>query len=335
MTSTRCHALAFLFLIVGVCPARIFSAEKPKTGTLSFVLENDLFYGRDQNYTNGLRFTWVPGPDRPPPRWALKWARFVPWFPDQGVVRPGYAFGQSMFTPKDITLPDPPLWDRPYAGWLFATVGLGVEADGRLDQFGVSLGVVGPASLAEQSQKFVHKVIGAPQPHGWDTQLHNEVGIVVTSQRSWRDFAKANLSGVQLDLTPHLGAALGNVFTYANTGLTMRLGVRLPKDYGPPRVLPGLPGAGDFAPVSDFGWYIFGGVDGRAVAQNIFLDGNTFRDSRTVDKEPFVGDFQFGFVVDWPDIRLGYTHVFRSREFTTADGSDEFGAVAVSFKVLQ
>jgi hypothetical protein len=56
-----------------------------------------------------------------------------------------------MYTPRDITLANPPLDDRPYAGWLYATLGLGVETGRQLDQLALSLGVVGPESLAEHN----------------------------------------------------------------------------------------------------------------------------------------------------------------------------------------
>ena len=83
-----------------------------------------------------------------------------------------------------------------------------------------------------------------------------------------------------------------------------------------------------------FNWYLFAGVDGRAVARNIFLDGNTFRDSHSVDKEIFVGDIQMGIVLTKGDVRLGYTHVFRSREFKTQKESyQQFGAVSLSFQL--
>src|SRR5512134_3492181 len=62
---------------------------------------------------------------------------------------------------------------------------------------------VGPASLAEQSQKIVHEVIASNRPQGWDTQLGNEPGVVATYLRSWREAATLSLSGAQLDLTPH------------------------------------------------------------------------------------------------------------------------------------
>lgn len=329
--ATKLSRLAFV-LLIHACPCIGWAAESEKTGTLSFVLENDLFYHADRNYTNGVRLIWVPDRDKPTPEWAASAARLVPWFPRAGRIRHGYAIGQSMFTPHDITIANPPLRDRPYAGWLYGAIGLGVESGRQLDQFGISLGVVGPASFAEQSQKFVHKIRSLDEPQGWDTQLGNEPGFVATYQRSWRAPAVSPLSGARLDVTPHIGAALGTVFTYANAGATVRYGRQLPDDYGPPRIQPGLPGSGDFSPMSGFGWYLFAGIEGRAIARNIFLDGNTFRDSRSVDKKPLVGDVQFGFVLAWPAVRLGYTHVIRSREFRTQQSHDNFGAVSVSVR---
>ena len=80
-------------------------------------------------------------------------------------------------------------------------------------------------------------------------------------------------------------------------GLTLRLGEDLQRDFGPPRVRPALAGSGMFRPTGQFSWYVFGGAEGRVVARDIFLDGNTFRDSLSVDKKRFVADFQVGLVV--------------------------------------
>ena len=66
----------------------------------------------------------------------------------------------------------------------------------------------------------------------------------------------------------------------------------------PPRIRPGLSGSNFFLSDTDsgrdFGWYLFGGVEGRAVAHNLFLDGNTFAKSLSVQKKTFVADFQGG-----------------------------------------
>ncbi len=328
ITVKRCLALLLLGL---VGPLQASTDTPTRNGTFSFVLENDLFYDVDQHYTNGVGFIWVPDRSSQTPKWAARLARTIPWFPQQGVVRHGYAFGQSMFTPSDITLKDPPLDDRPYAGWVYGTVGLGVGSGKQFDLVAFSLGMVGPASLAEQSQKVVHKAIGADEPQGWGTQLGNEPGVVVTYLRSWRELATRTALGPQFDLSPHVGAAVGNVFTYANTGLTLRYGRRLPNDFGPPRIQPGLLGSGEFLPSPEFNWYLFAGFEGRAVARNIFLDGNTFSDSRSVDKLPLLGDLQYGLVLEYQQVRLAYTHVVRSREFKEqSERYDEFGAISLS-----
>ena len=306
-----------------------FAAEPARNGTLSIVLENDLFSSTDQHYTNGLQASWVPD-GKPTPAWALRVAHLLPWFPEDGEVRHGYAFGQTMFTANDISVADPPPGEPPYAGWLYGAIGMDVWTGRRSDQFTMTLGVVGPASLAEQGQKFVHKVTGSEKPRGWDTQLENEPGIILAYQRSWRGQAVDAPGGLKLDLTPHVGGALGNVYTHANAGLTLRYGRRLPRDDSPLRIQPGAPGSGFYAAGDDFGWYLFAGLDGRAVAQNIFLDGNTFRDSRSVDKKPFVGDLQLGFALTWRAVRLSYAQVLRTREYEGQPRNEDFGALTLS-----
>jgi lipid A 3-O-deacylase len=55
----------------------------------------------------------------------------------------------------------------------------------------------------------------------------------------------------------------------------------------------GFPGTAYFNPSqasSDWGFDFYGGVVGRLMAINVFIDGNTFQDNRHVDKEVHVGD---------------------------------------------
>lgn len=324
---------AILIGMLLLAPTAAFAAEKAEKGILSLVLENDLFYNTDRNYTNGVRVSWLSAEDKTP-EWVLRLADKFPLFPVGKAVRASYAVGQNMYTPEDITLRDPPLDDRPYGGWLYGSVGLIAETGQRLDQLELTVGMVGPASLAEQTQKRVHSFVNADEPRGWDTQLKNEPGFILAYSRSWRSLVAESLLGIPFDLTPHAGGALGNIFTYANAGLMLRYGKNLPLDYGPPRIQPSVPGSGFFIPRHDFGWYLFADIEGRAVARNIFLDGNTFRDSRNVDKEPLVGDLQFGIAITWRNLRLGYTHVLRTREFKgQGDRRDDFGVLSLSLQL--
>lgn len=133
-------------------------------------------------------------------------------------------------------------------------------------------------------------------------------------------------------LVPGLTASLGNVMTYASAGLLLRLGTRLDADFGPPRTRPALSGSAFFEPGEGLGWYMFAGVEGRAVARNIFLDGNTWQESRRVARIPGVGDASLGAVVMWGAARLSATCVFRSREFSGRPGAAQYGSVSASFQ---
>lgn len=301
-----------------------------QVGIFSFVLENDLFYDTDRRYTNGLRLSYLT-PKGGEPDWLRDAALDMPMFDRHSDIRVEFALGQSMYTASDKLQRHPPADDRPYAGWLYGSVGVVARTGNVLDQMLVSVGVVGPAALAHETQDFIHSIVNSPEAQGWDSQLKNEPTLQFTYQRSWQSPEFRLPGGFAVDATPHAGAALGNVYVYANSGAMLRFGQNLPIDYGPPRVQPSLPGSGYFerAP-GGFGWYLFAGVDGRAVARNIFLDGNTFADSRSVDKEPLVGDAQFGLAVVVDGVRLAYTHVLRTREYAGQDAGDQFGAFSVS-----
>jgi hypothetical protein len=84
-------------------------------------------------------------------------------------------------------------------------------------------------------------------------------------------------------------------------------GRNLDVDWGPDRIRPGLSGTGYVRRGDGMGWYLFAGLEGRAVAYNAFLDGPWFRSSPDVEKKPFVADFQAGAALTWRGFRMAYT----------------------------
>ena len=262
-------------------------------------------------------------------------------------VRYSVALGQTMFTPEDLTRTGLIVDDRPYAGWLFGSVGLvlgprfeqtpGSTAFDRMESLQLTLGVVGPLSGADRTQKFVHSVIDAQKPRGWRNQLRNEPGVILEYEQKWRTDQWNLLPGsdlLQVDLMPSAGVALGNVHTYGSVAATFRFGSRLSNDFGPPRIRPSVAGSEYYEPRPGerLGAYVFLSLGGRAVARNIFLDGNSFRSSHSVEKKHFVGDLQIGAVVSlWGTARLSLTHIIRSREFDEQDSFNQFSAFSLSF----
>ena len=317
------RAAAILFVLASA------SARAEDHGTLNALYENDWFDNADRHYSSGVQLSWTTAPGSTP-NWALSAARALPFFNQTGDVRVSYAVGQNLYTPNDLGLANPPLTDRPYAGFLYLDLGLSGRSANRLDQLQLLLGVVGPSALGEETQKWIHALVGGRDPKGWNTQLHDEPAVELTYERSYRLFASSGKTGAMFDVEPHFGAAVGTVYDYVNAGAMVRLGFNLPDDYGPLRIEPALPGSNFFAPAAGFGAYLFAGVDGRAVARNVFLDGNTWRRSRSVDKKPLVADIQLGAALAFRRVRIVFTHVIRSKEFDTQQSADRFGAVSVS-----
>jgi hypothetical protein len=298
--------------------------------TLSLVIENDKFTGRDRHYTNGLQLSWMSS--EIVPGWVAQLGAAMPMFADGARLRYGAALGHTIFTPDDTETSALVSNDRPYAGWLYANFSLAADAGDRLDRLTLSLGVIGPSAGGESVQNDWHSVIGVDDSNGWDNQLRDEPAFVLFYERQWRWLVERGRGGFGVDALPHVGGALGNVYTYASAGVTLRFGQDLPADYGPPRILPALPGSAFFRPRAGFGWYIFAGAEGRAVARDIFLDGNTFKDSHSVDKEPFVADLQAGIAFTIDVVRLAYTLVYRTREFEGQTQPDTFGSISLSLR---
>ncbi len=328
-------ALAVVLLVTSAA-ADDESPYRPPDHASIFSLqwENDIFTGRgtDRHYTNGLRVSLLRGDDRVP-GWVLSVARALPWFPDRGFVRGSWALGQNLYTPEDISEPELIEDDRPYAAWLYLGRGLVLENGRMVDIMELSVGVVGPAAQGEPVQKGIHEFIDSPDPRGWSNQLSNELTLQAIWQRKWRTLHDVEDRGLGVDLLPHVGGALGNVFIYGSAGATARLGFDLPSDYGPPRIQPGLPGSEFFVPSRQLSGYLFIGGEARAMLRNLFLDGNTFKSSHSVNKHWLVGDFQAGAALQSRGVRLAYTFVVRTEEFHGQDGYDAFGTFTLSVRL--
>lgn len=330
------HRSKAIIIIAAICfPIIVSSAlaaeerkDEDNKGIFNVVIENDSFAGADRDYTSGVRFSWLSSEGNMPV-WARSVAHALP-LANEGNKRISIAVGQSMFTPEDITLRDPPIGSRPYAGWLYGSVGMVSDTGKTLDNVMLTLGVVGPLSYAKQTQSFVHHIIDSHRPKGWSHQLKNEPGIILTYERKWRNIYEASPFGIGVDITPHVGINLGNINTDATVGATFRLGYDLPADYGPPRIRPNLPGSDFFIPTQELGGYLFTTIGERVVGRNIFLDGNTLRNSPHVDKETLVGSLQVGVALTYGQTRLSYTQVFMSKEYSTQRHPSVFGAFTLS-----
>lgn len=321
------------------------AAERPEPAS-TFILteENDFFAGTDEHYTNGIKLTWVSGDllryaeDDRLPHFVLPYLAMLPFVNEPGQqYNVALALGQNMYTPQNTATKAYQPGDRPYAGWTYMSLALHAKTASQLDTFETTLGIVGPSARAGETQNNYHVLMGFKKANGWSNQIHDEPGLLLSWQRTLRT-ARADLGrDVAWDILPHFGVTAGNVLTQANVGFETRFGYKLPWDFGTSLI---SPGGGVSAPAdandprlgreSAFGLHVFAGAEGRAVARNIFLDGNTWESSPSVTKKNFVGDLSAGIGLVMGATKLTYTHVYRTEEYDGQKRPQMFGSISLS-----
>lgn len=323
-------------------------AEKPnyslwrqlsvRQGSWTFVTENDKYFaGTDRHYTNGLKILWLGETSLDESEEFIQGvAELIPTLntdAKQQRYKLGLALGQNIYTPADTESPALQRDDRPYAGWLYASMlAQAQEESGKLLRVvELSLGVVGPAALGQQAQNGWHDIINVPHAQGWENQLQNEPGLMLSWERRYR-LHTLQLDGRRIfDVIARARLTLGNVHTHLAAGAKVRLGWNLPPDFGADLIRPAGGAIANAGGLRGFSSHIYLSAEARGVVHNIFLDGNTWRDSHSVRKRPLMGDLSAGLVFTWPSFQITYTQDMRTKEFYGQEKRDVFGSIAVTF----
>ncbi|MDE2582685.1 MAG: lipid A deacylase LpxR family protein [Rhodospirillales bacterium] len=319
--------------LLGATPALAGPPSAP-VGIWSLQWENSSLAGggrTDRNYTNGLRLSWTSPSGRVPQ--PLAWLGRALW--GDGTPRVSLGILQQMFTPADTQAKPPSPLDRPYAGYLAASLAL-IQANANArNTLGLALGVIGPPAGGEEVQNGFHHLIGQGTNKGWGYQLRAEPTVELTAGRTWRiPLARTwirRIGGIETDALPTISAGIGNVRIYAETGVIFRLGQGLGADFGPSRLPPAPNGGSAFRQIRKLVWYVLLGVGGQAVGHDLFLDGNTFRSGPHVTRDPVIGEAEAGITVIYHGVRISYTQVVQTRSYHGQQGGPfNFGVFTLS-----
>ncbi len=326
----RNTAIGLAAALVIVAPGHAAPPQDP-AGIFTLQIENDatstLKGTSDQYYTSGLRLGYTSGTSAVPD--ALAGLGRAVW--GDGVQRISFDISQSIFTPRDTQISPPNPRDRPYAGYLNATLGLLHDSDHARSLMAVTLGVVGPSALGRVVQNGFHDIIGDTPNRGWSAQLKDEPAVELLVERTYR-LPMAQFHGIETDALPALTAGVGTVRDYVQAGVSFRLGQGLDSDFGAPRMRPGLSGSDAYTPTRPLAWYVFAGADGQGIARDVFLDGSTFRGrGPSVDKRPYLGEVQAGLAAMFYGVRVTYTQTWQTESFKgQKSGLFNFGSLALS-----
>ena len=301
-------------------PATSVSKPEDSPQSISFYIENDIFYS-DRYYTNGIKLLYTGrGDDFYTSKIQFALLRmFVPE-DEASQAYQSASLGQNMYVSSSISESNPPLWDRPYAGWLYLSGGAHIAKKNSLDSLSITMGIVGPLSFAEQTQKTYHSIIDAETPMGWDTQINNEFGFIASYSHIQRLLRLDFSNNTSADVLASIGGDLGNVLIQGTARAFLRFGYNLPYDFSPTRIdydssndVQWIPPSG----TADWHCFFYAGGAFRFVGQNITLNGNTFKRSRALTPEWMVYELMAGVSTRYGPIQLDLNWTLQTAEFTT------------------
>lgn len=261
-----------LFNLILIIITLLLASCSTNNGIFSLVEENDYFNftdNTDSQYSQGLELRYDTEDNK------------------------RYAIGQTIHTPKNKKSSELIKDDRPYAGHLYTHYEIAEpESATKVLRYGVQFGIIGPYSYAEETQKFIHRILDNNDPAGWDNQLNTEATINLNAEYH----GVMNTPGKYWDILYAYGLQVGNVQTSLDSNLTLRIGSNLSNTMVVDPI--------NTRNKNDFNYNFFISTDDKVVLHNIFLDGNTFEDSHSVNRIPFVSEFGLGFYLEYQDFSL-------------------------------
>lgn len=251
----------------------------------------------------------------------------------------GVVLSLNIYTPKNITDPNPIYDQHPYAGWTSAGVIFQrANRNAKLPTFEHiewDIGTIGPSGQSGMAQRTVHRTFGYTDPQGWDNQIRDEIGADFKYLRRWRVDLAGPVNSPWLQVLPEAGFVLGTMHLNASAGATLRAGWNMPDDFGPGR----MRYANDFTrpfgrtnPIENVGAYAFIRTSGHVVAHDSTIQGSYFRSSPVVlDQEVFTAEIQAGAAIEFlKHIELAYSQTYTSPEFIGQNGWDSYGAISLT-----
>lgn len=237
-----------------------------------------------------------------------------------------YSLSHRLFTPSNLSRKEVVEDDLPYSAMFYARATVGSQSYRELTAFSLVLGFVGPWALGEEFQSAAHAVFGSSDPQGWDHQLDNEPLLNVELEhrrRLWRGEKQDGFGG---DLLASISASAGNLQTQATVAATVRTGYRLPSNFHMQTPFLGEESLGlrSHDPLDDRSFvYAFASFAAAGLANAIYLDGNTFSDSHSVDHDHHVLRGSIGLAGRHGPILASASYELMTLPWDPPDGQDD------------
>ncbi len=248
-----------------------FSAFGSQHSTLTLNVDNDGVYGIDQDYTSGVFLSYTSGAIAP--SWWSRPLSLSVWGA-ASLDKWEVSIGHKMWTPSDITAETPQQNERPYAGFLHSEFNYISLHPQQAQRFNLTIGTTGESALSEEAQTLIHSITKSDDPNGWAYQVEDKVigsvgylshfNLVRRRFTLSTDFEISNISEVNI----------GNFRSDAATGFMVRWGQDLAGNFGSAQISAENPFKAGMIGASNYGWFVFGGIEGRYRFNDYTLEGN-------------------------------------------------------------
>lgn len=298
---------------------------------LNLYIENDTYYGTDDGYSTGERITALYHISKED--YALY--NLLGYADEKTYSYATFSIGNQIFTPTNTQTNQLLTNDRPYAGWTYLESSIHKTTKNELRSLSLKVGIIGPASGSEQIQNEFHRFIETERVLGWENQLENEIGVNLKYTQKWRYFTKYS-NGLESSIVPFISAELGNVAINATGGIMSRIGWNIPKDYGVSSIDigadPGIPVYGEYKNMLLKPWSFSFNLAGATsiVGRDLFLDGNTFSNSHSVNINHLIAYYSVGATLRYKNIVLDIMAIQTTKQFDLQQQSHGVGSAIVS-----
>lgn len=328
------YYLSFIFFLFP--PIFVYACDvHEKRAFASLTFENDIFFKDDGLYSNGLFITWGYNhinalDEQNLPAWIASFAQKTHLTSKNNKhYAVSYGFGHLLQTPIDISDQELVEEDAPYVGLLAWDMNLFAYDDLISDEVGLILGAVGPMAGGKYIQSIVHDWTGGREPQGWQHQINNELVFRVQARRTWRLYESSNFLNGQFDFLVGIDGGVGNLRSDLATGIGIRFGHQLNNNFSSASVFPVQKFSGFNA--SPYGWHLFFNVSASYVANDIFINGNTFSNSHSVELIHPQAAISAGLMANIYDSSVMFTMLQSSDEYLGQTQTSRFGSITITY----
>lgn len=299
--------IAILLCFMICCPLSIMA------NGIYILFENDALFpeSSDNNYTHGTEIGYT-------------------FFTEKSSI--SFGVNQLMYTPVKINNEEKPQkFERPWCGTLSLFLKHHQFISENLERStSLNFGIMGDHSAAEQTQKFVHKLLDCREPKGWKWQMPSEIMLNATIDYyylilNYNDF---------IDVKVNFGGDIGTTFINGYLGSEIRLGYNIPKSsFGAQQGI--SPKAFD---KSGFFVYGFVGMGAEGVLHNATISDSFFRNRegwQERELEHLVFLWRGGLVIGHNKFgSISYVFEQRSDDFKEQnDGGMQWGLIKLDFSL--